>query len=153
MRRKQTPFVAKIAFVPIKGITAPPRAGPIIPAISSCSPLKTDAEGSSSSDTMSVSKEANAGALKAKPAPIRNAKSRTRLPSRRCDQPRIASAPADAANQMGAILTNFARSTMSARAPAGKEDKKNGSGKNDHHTDKKKGRRRIRMTKPKDDIN
>jgi len=34
---------------------------------------------------------------------------------------------ADAANQMCVILTNFARSTMSARAPAGRVNKKNGS--------------------------
>ena len=98
-------------FVPIKGISAPPRAGPIIPEISSCSPLNTDAEGSSSSDTMSVSREENAGALKAKPAPIRNTKSSMRGPLRRCNQPRIARPTAEAANQMCVILTNFARST------------------------------------------
>src|SRR5260370_7722392 len=95
---------------------------------------------------MSVSKEANAGALKAKPAPIRNAKSRTRLPSRRCDQPRIASAPADAANQMWAILTNFARSTMSARAPAGRGKKKKGSETNVHNIYKNKVDRLTHLT-------
>jgi hypothetical protein len=45
----------KNGIVPIKGMSAPPRAGPIIAEISSCSPPNTDAEGSSSSDTMSVS--------------------------------------------------------------------------------------------------
>jgi len=99
IRRKQAPFAAKMLFVPIKGISAPPRAGPIIPEISSCSPLNTDAEGSSSSDTMSVSREENAGALKAKPAPIRNTKSSMRGPLRRCNQPRIARPTAEAANQ------------------------------------------------------
>ena len=67
-----------MVFVPIKGISAPPRAEPIIPERSSCSPFNTVAEGSSSLETMSVSKEQNAGALKEKPVPIKNTKSRMR---------------------------------------------------------------------------
>jgi multidrug efflux pump subunit AcrA (membrane-fusion protein) len=67
------------------------------------------------------------GALKAKAAPIRNTKSSMRLPLRRCNQPRIARPAAEAANQRCVILTNFARSTMSARAPAGSVNRKNGS--------------------------
>ena len=61
------------------------------------------------------------------PAPIKNTKSSMRLPLRRCNQPRIARPAAEAANQTCTILTNFARSTMSARAPAGRVNKKNGS--------------------------
>jgi hypothetical protein len=55
-----------------------PRADPIIPERSSYSPFNTDAEESSSLETMSVSSEQNGGALKAKPAPIKNTKSRMR---------------------------------------------------------------------------
>ena len=69
----------------------------------------------------------NAGALKAKPVPSKKTKSKMRLPLRRCNQPRIARPPAAAANQMCMTATNFRRSTMSATAPAGRVNRKNGS--------------------------
>ena len=87
---------------------------------------------------MSVSSEENAGALKAKPAPIRNTKSSTRLPLTRCNQPRIARPAAEGANQRCVILTNLARSIMSARAPAGRVNRKNGSEMNVDIMDKSK---------------
>src|ERR1700747_3462901 len=44
-----------------------------------------------------------------------------------CNRPRIAMPAATAANQICMIATNFPRSTMSARAPAGRVNRKNGS--------------------------
>jgi|ERR1700733_1639364 hypothetical protein len=49
----------------------PPSAGPIIPEILNWSPLKVEAEGSSSFVTISGTIEAQAGALKAKPTPVK----------------------------------------------------------------------------------
>jgi hypothetical protein len=44
-----------------------------------------------------------------------------------CNRPRIAMPAATAANQICMIATSFPRSTMSARAPAGRVNRKNGS--------------------------
>src|SRR5260370_27570423 len=93
----------------------------------SCRPLKGDAEGSSSLDTIAGNTEEKAGALNANPVPIRNIEPRMRYGVRRFNQPTIASPPAHTANQMYAMYNIFLRFIMSARAPAGRIDRKNGS--------------------------
>jgi hypothetical protein len=93
----------------------------------SCSPLKIDAEGSSSLDTISGTTAEKTGALNANPVPIRNIEPRMTYGVRRFNQPRIASPPAHTARQMYATYNIFLRSVMSARAPAGRINRKNGS--------------------------
>jgi hypothetical protein len=73
----------------------------------SCSPVKVDAEGSCSSDTISGTTAEKAGALSANPVPIRNTKPRMMAGFRRLSQPRIASPPAHTASQIYAANNIF----------------------------------------------
>jgi hypothetical protein len=93
----------------------------------SCRPLKIDAEGSSSLDTISGTTAEKTGALNANTVPIRNIEPRIRDGVRRFNQPRIASPPAQTASQMYPTYNIFLRSVRSARAPAGRINRKNGS--------------------------
>jgi hypothetical protein len=63
----------------------------------------------------------------ANPVPIRNIEPRIRDGVRRFNQPRIASPPAQTASQMYPTYNIFLRSIRSARAPAGRINRKNGS--------------------------
>jgi hypothetical protein len=81
----------------------------------------------SASETISGKIDIQAGALKAKPTPMRNTQIRIRPGLRRCNQSRIAKAAAAVANQRLITHSSFLRSTMSARAPAGNVSRKNGS--------------------------
>ena len=125
--RKQAAFAANTEFGPINGISKPPKAGPMIPEMLSCKPPKVTAEGSSAFETTSDMVDVQVGAFRAKPTPMRNTKARITLGLRRCRQPRIAMPAAAAANQRFTRQSNFLRSTMSARAPAGSVNKKKGS--------------------------
>src|SRR5258707_11558363 len=111
---KQRALSAKTVLAPTKTKSSPPRAGPIIPEMFSCSPLKVDAEGSSSLDTISRTTAEKTGALNANPVPLRNIDPRMRYGVRRFNQPRIASPPAHTARQMYAAYNIFLRSVMAA---------------------------------------
>ena len=90
-------------------------------------PLKIDAEGSSSLDTISGITAEKTGALNENPVPIRNIEPRMTYGVRRFNQPRMASPPAHTASQMYPTCSIFLRSVRSARAPAGRINRKNGS--------------------------
>lgn len=124
--RKQIAFTVNTQFAPIKGSSMPPRAGPTIPEIFSCKPLRVAADGNSSSDTSSGTIAVQAGALKANPIPIRNTQASKMHGFSSRNEARRASEPAAAANQRFIIETNFRRSKISAKAPAGKVNKKKG---------------------------
>src|SRR6266404_652100 len=98
--RKQRALSAKTVLAPTKSKSSPPRAGPTIAEMFSCSPLKVEAEGSSSLDTISGTTAEKTGALNANPVPIRNVEPRMTYGVRRFSQPRIASPPAHTARQM-----------------------------------------------------
>ena len=104
----------------------PPRAGPIIPEIFSCKPLRVAADGNSSSETTSGTIAVQAGALKANPVPIRNTKASKMYGFSSRNEARRASEPAATANQRFIVEINFRRSTISAKAPAGRVNKKKG---------------------------
>src|SRR5580704_13822837 len=125
--RKQAAFTANTEFAPIIGTSKPPKAGPIIPEMFSCKPPKIVAEGSSALETTSDTIDVQTGAFRAKPTPMRNTKTRITWGLRKCSQPRIAMPAAAPANQRFTTQSNFLRSTMSARAPAGRVNKKKGS--------------------------
>ena len=76
--RKQAALTAKTNFAPANGTNKPPNAGPIIPEMLSCKPLKVAAEGSSASETTWGTIDVQAGALKAKPTPMKNTQTRMR---------------------------------------------------------------------------
>src|ERR1700761_9717640 len=98
--RAQRAFSRKTVLGPTKSKSTPPTAGPAIAEMFSCSPLKTDAEGSSSFDTISGTAAEKTGALNANPVPIRNIEPRMTDGVRRFNHPRNASAPAHTASQM-----------------------------------------------------
>src|ERR1700755_532218 len=70
--RAQRAFSKKTVLGPTKSNSIPPKAGPAIAEMFSCRPLKTEAEGSCSLETISGTAAENAGALSANPIPIRN---------------------------------------------------------------------------------
>src|SRR6202011_3810721 len=105
--RKQAALTAKTNFAPANGTNKPPNAGPIIPEMLSCKPLKVAAEGSSPSDTTWGTIDVQAGALKAKPTPRKNTPTRMRQGLRRCSQPSTAIPTAMAAKQRLIVHTNF----------------------------------------------
>src|SRR6266436_6505476 len=76
--RKQAALTAKTNFAPPNGTNKPPNAGPIIPEMLSCKPLNVAAEGSSASETTWGTIDVQAGALKAKPTPMKNTQPRMR---------------------------------------------------------------------------
>src|SRR5580704_14535954 len=137
--RKQAAFTAKTEFGPINGTSKPPKAGPIIPEMFSCKPPKIVAEGSSAFETISDTLDVKTGAFRAKPIPMRNTKTRITWGLRKCSQPRMARPAAAAANQRFTTQSNFLRSTMSARAPAGSVNKKKGSEATVDRSEIKKG--------------
>src|SRR3984893_6952333 len=106
-RRKQAALRAKTKLAPANGTNKPPNAGPIIPEMLSCKPLKVAAEGSSPSDTTWGTIDVKAGALKAKPTPRKNTPTRMRQGLRRCSQPSTAIPTAMAAKQRLIVHTNF----------------------------------------------
>src|ERR1700751_1415173 len=126
-KRKQAAFATNTKFAPANGINKPPNAGPTIPEMLNCKPLKVAAEGSSVSDTTLGTIDVQVGALKAKPTPRKKTPTRMRHGLRRCNQPTIAKATAIAANQKLTIHANFFRFTRSARAPAGSVNRKKDS--------------------------
>ncbi len=67
--RRKRALSAKTALAPARAKSSPPKAGPTIVEMFSCSPVKVDAEGSCSSDTISGTTAEKAGALSAKPRP------------------------------------------------------------------------------------
>src|SRR6516162_6581478 len=71
--------------------------------------------------------DVQAGALKANPTPMQNTLTRMRQGLSRCSQPSTAMLVAAAANPKLIKHTNFCRSTLSARAPAGNVNRKKGS--------------------------
>src|ERR1700720_607619 len=74
--RRQRALSVKTALAPATAKTSPPKAGPTIVEMFSCSPVKVDAEGSCSSDTISGTRAEKAGAFSANPVPIRNTEPR-----------------------------------------------------------------------------
>src|SRR6516164_5943970 len=71
-RRRQEPLRAKTKLAPARGINRPASAGPTMPEILNCKPLKVAADGSSESETTWGTIAVQAGALKANPAPMTN---------------------------------------------------------------------------------
>src|SRR6202795_5097561 len=124
--RKQIAFAVNTQFAPISGSSIAPIAGPRIPEMLSCNPPSVAADGSSSSDTSSGTIAVQAGALKANPIPIRKTQIKIRYGLRTPSEPKIASSPAATASQTFIIQSNLRLSTMSAKAPAGKVNRKNG---------------------------
>jgi hypothetical protein len=125
--RKQAALAINRGFAPKSGTSKPPNAGPTIPEMLNCKPLKVAAEGSSASDTTCGTIEVQVGALKANPTPRRKTPIRIRQGLRRCSQPRTANAAAVMANQRLIAHTSLFRFTQSARAPAGSVNRKKGS--------------------------
>jgi hypothetical protein len=66
--RRQRALSLKTALAPATAKTSPPKAGPTIVEMFSCSPVKVDAEGSCSSDTISGTRAEKAAALSANPS-------------------------------------------------------------------------------------
>src|SRR5271165_205753 len=124
--RKQIAFNVNTQFAPISGSSIPPIAGPKIPEMLSCKPPSVAADGSSSSDTSSGTIAVQEGALKANPIPIRKIQIRIMYGLKTPSEPKIASSPAATASQTFIIQSSLRLSTMSAKAPAGKVNRKNG---------------------------
>jgi hypothetical protein len=124
--RKQIAFTVNTQFAPISGSSIPPTAGPRIPEMLSCKPPSVAADGSSSFDTTSGTIAVQAGAVKANPIPIKKIQIRIMYGLRTPSEPKIASSPAATASQTFIIQSNLRLSTMSAKAPAGKVNRKNG---------------------------
>ena len=93
----------------------------------SCKPPRVTAEGNSSFDTTSGTNELQAGALKAKPTPIRKTDTKIRYGLSKPSMPSTASMPAVQASQRFIVHKSFFRSTRSASEPAGRVKKKSGS--------------------------
>src|SRR5260370_21954645 len=104
----------------------PPNAGPIIPETFSWRPLNVEAEGNSSFVTISGTIAVQAGALKAKPTPVRKIQINTRAGVNQWNVKSTASRAAAAASQKFMKRRSLRRSTMSAKAPAGKVKRKKG---------------------------
>src|SRR6266481_134511 len=104
----------------------PPNAGPIIPETFNWRPLNVEAEGNSSFVTISGTIAVQAGALKAKPTPVRKTQINTRAGVSQWNVKSTASRAAEAASQKLMKRRSLRRSTMSAKAPAGKVKRKNG---------------------------
>ena len=85
------------------------------------------AAGSSASETISGTIEIEAGALKAKPIPMRNTQTRMRPGLMRRSQTGIAKLAAATANQRLIPQSKFLQSTMSAKVPPGNVNRKKGS--------------------------
>src|SRR6202795_2057827 len=124
--KKQMEFSVNTQFAPMSGSSIPPIAGPRIPEMLSCKPPSVAADGSSSSDTISGTIAVQAGALKANPIPVKKIQIRITYGLRTPSEPKIASSPAATASQTFIIQSNLRLSTMSAKAPAGKVNRKNG---------------------------
>src|SRR6202047_3258858 len=124
--RKQIAFTVNTQFAPISGRSIPPIAGPRIPEMLSCKPPSVTADGSSSSDTSSGTIAVQAGALKANPIPIRKTQIKIRYGLRIPSEPKIASSPAAPTSHTFINQSNLRLSTMSAKAPAGNVNRKNG---------------------------
>src|SRR6516225_7408375 len=138
-RRKQAPLRAKTILAPAREINRPPNAGPIIPEMLNCRPLKVAAEGKSASETTCGTIDVQAGALKANPTPIKNTLTRMRKALRRCSQPSSAKVEASAASPTLIEHISFGRSTLSAKAPAGRVNRKKGSEATVDRSEIKKG--------------
>src|ERR1700730_9620010 len=124
--KKPTAFSANTQFAPMSGSSIPPIAGPRIPEMLSCKPPSVAADGSSSFDTSSGIIAVQAGALKANPIPIKKIQMRIMYGLRTLSNPNNASSPAATASQTFIIQSNLRLSTTSAKAPAGKVNRKNG---------------------------
>src|ERR1700730_11137128 len=124
--RKQIAFTVNTQFAPISGSSIPPIAGPRIPEMFSCKPPSVAADGSASSETSSGTIAVQAGALKANPIPVKKIQIRIMYGLRTPSEPKIASSPAATASQTFITQSNLRLSTMSAKAPAGKVNRKNG---------------------------
>ena len=96
------------------------------PEIFICTPPKVTAEGSSSLVTTSGITDVQAGALQANPIPRRNTAIRMTDGFSSLSDPRTASPAAATTSQTCITHRSFLRLTMSARAPAGKVNKKKG---------------------------
>ena len=124
--RKPAAFIAKTKLAPkwLKIIAAV--AGPMIPQRLSCNPPNVTADASSSLVTTSGTMELKAGALNAKPTPIKKTHVKIKYGFSKSIVPSNASAPAQIANHRFIVHNSFFRSTISAREPAGSVNKKNG---------------------------
>src|SRR5580700_2071720 len=123
---KQTALTPNTQLGETKRNANPPNAGPIIPETLSWRPLNVEAEGNSSFVTISGTIAVQAGALKAKPTPVRNIQINTRVGVSQWNVKSTASSAAEAASQKLMKRRSLRRSTMSAKAPAGKVNRKNG---------------------------
>src|SRR5580700_2796137 len=101
-------------------------AGPTIPQRLSCKPPRVTAEGNSSFDTTSGISALQAGALNAKPTPIRKTDAKMMYGFSKPSTPRTASIPAEKESHRFIVHNSFFRSTRSARDPAGNVKKKRG---------------------------
>src|SRR5271165_188954 len=97
-KRKQAAFRAKTKLAPASGTNKPPSAGPIMPEMLNCKPLKVAAEGNSASETIWGMIDVQAGALIANPTPMKNTQPRMRQGLSKCSQPSTAKPAAMAAN-------------------------------------------------------
>src|ERR1700722_1129285 len=125
--RKQAAFAVKIRFTPITGIKRPPSAGPTIPEILNCKPFKVATEASSVPGTSCVTIAVETGALKAKPAPMRNIQNKMSQGLSKFSQLKITKPNAPAASHRLIAHSSFFRLTRSAKKPAGIVKRKKGS--------------------------
>jgi hypothetical protein len=104
----------------------PPNAGPIIPRDVELQTAQSRSRGNSASETIWGTIDVQAGPLIANPTPIKNTRPRMRQGLSRCSQPSSAKAKVVATKQTLTVHTSFWRFTLSASAPAGSVNKKNG---------------------------
>src|SRR5260221_4651895 len=123
---KQTALRPNTQLGETKRNASPPNAGPIIPETFSWRPLNVEAEGNSSFVTISGTIAVQAGALKAKPPPGRKTQINTRAGVSQWNIKSTASRAAAPASQKLMKRRSLRRSTMSAKAPAGKGTRKKG---------------------------
>src|SRR5258708_34363227 len=98
--RAQRPFSRKTVLAPTKSKSTPPKAGPAMAEMFSCNPLKTEADGRASLETISGTAAENAGALIAKPVPIISTEARMTKARRGLNKHKLARPPEQMAIQM-----------------------------------------------------
>src|ERR1700732_307905 len=125
--RKPAALRAKTTGAPTLLRRIPARAGPRILVMLNCMPFRVEADGSSLSVTNCGTSDAHAGALIAKPTPIKNTPPRSRNGFSKPAQPKNAKVPAQPASHRFANRNILLSLKASASAPAGSVKRKNGS--------------------------
>jgi len=124
--RKITALIEMRSGAPNTGRTNPPRAGPRIPAMFTCTPPSVTAEGSSSLLTTLGTIALQTGALKARPTPSAKTQRRIELMLRAFVHAPNARRPVKAACHAIADKMTFRRFNVSAMIPAGRAKRSKG---------------------------